>query len=1445
MRWGFPLSFLLLLGVLPLILILHSLRPKGLKVRTTTLFLWERLLKERTVGSRLGRLLKKNLLLILQLLIALILITALADPSLLSFGAPAGDTVAVMDLSASMKAKGRSGSRFDDARKEFLSLIDAMPSGQRMMVIGAGPFARILSPLTGDKKRLSELGRTLQPTDAPGQVKEAILFAHSFLKRGSRDRVVVISDTAFDGAEELPWHSPHLRLVRVDGGSDNIGITNFEFRRVPNRSNRSEILVSVKNFTPRPISTPLTVMIGEKTLVQERIEIAPQESRVLIYPYEGALRGRATAVLEIEDDFQTDNRAYLVLSESPQIRVLYAGKGNSFLEHLFRSLPDVRVTRVERLHAESLSSRLHEYDVIVLDGIPSPPLVEGNFLLINTVGAGLPLNVGGKILRPRPLPQPAKHPLTEGLRLDDLYIKEALRLIPTGAGTPLVLSREGPLIFALEQGRLRALVIGFDLLASDLPFKVAFPVLLSNAFDWFHPKRVEFPATGVQAGRPYLLHLQGTDDEVEMKSPSGKRDILMALSNPLPFMDTFDVGFYAFKSRNGEGEFAANLFNESESQISPRVQAQLSSRVAKEDNGGTEAGFSLWPYLLLIVFGLVALEGYLVFRNSVSFYPLALRLLALSAFVLALINPRIFKPASELDVILGVDFSRSVGQEGKDKAIQVLEQSRRIKASTTRTGLLFFGRQPTWEFFPRADFPLADFSPAVGREDTDIQAALQAALAQIGEGREGKILLISDGNENHGEVSRVLSVLRSYGVPVWVLPVSSSQGRNEIYLSDLVLPQQVDSAESFEVRGAIETLYDAPARVKLLRDGVVRREEAMTLRSGTNWVRFRESLRERGIHTYELLVESSEDNLPENNLLQGVVEVRGPPRLLYLHSKGEGQRFLPRVLAVQGYSVVESSAEESSLSLPEISAFDLLVLDNVPAHRLSQSKMETIEKYVRDLGGGLMVIGGTQSYGAGGYYKTPLERLLPVDMRPPSRLDFPQVALLFVLDKSGSMAAGPPGATKLDLAKAAAFAAADLLNPSDQVGILAFDAGWDWALPFHQVGKGEFISEGLSSLQSNGGTDLYKAMVEAHRSFLVKAAAIKHLLVLSDGLTDKADFRSLVSKMAREGITVSTVALGQDADLALMAEIARDGKGRAYVTVDPKTIPQIFTTETLLISRDLLVEKLTYPRMTGTVGPLKGFSQRKIPPLRGYILTHPKPAADLFMKAGEDPLLASWHYGLGKVVAFTSDLSGRWGKEWVEWEDFPQLAAQLARSAMRKVSEHRVRTELRQEGEEVRAIVDFLSKEGGFINHLKLRGNITVPDQTAVARAFEQIAPGRYESRFSVQRRGVYLLTIYEEGKEKENGFAAATVPFIVPYPREYREIKPNTALLNKLAEETGGEILDPDKMDEGLKRLFTADPNKARSAQETWWTFSGLGLFLFLVDLTLSRLPEVFFRSA
>src|SRR5262245_56836291 len=293
MLWRLPSILFLLAGAVPLILFLPSLKPRGLKIATTTLFLWERVLRERPLSTRLGWLLRKNLLLILQLLAASALIAALADPALRHFGAQSGDLVVVLDLSASMKAKGKQGTRFDAARKEFLALVDGLTAGQKMLVIGAGAQPRLLAPFTADKRRLRELGRNVEATEAAGRIKDAILFAHAFLNRGGAGQVIFISDGAFVGAEEFAKPGPHLRFIDVAGTKEragapvNLAIVGFELRRHPERPSAAEIMVHVRNFSATVQHAPLTLSLGEKVLLRENLEIGAGDRRVLIYPLEG------------------------------------------------------------------------------------------------------------------------------------------------------------------------------------------------------------------------------------------------------------------------------------------------------------------------------------------------------------------------------------------------------------------------------------------------------------------------------------------------------------------------------------------------------------------------------------------------------------------------------------------------------------------------------------------------------------------------------------------------------------------------------------------------------------------------------------------------------------------------------------------------------------------------------------------------------------------------------------------------------------------------------------------------------------------------------------------------------------------------------------------------------------------------------------------------------
>ena len=1435
MLWLFPAAFLFLLGAVPLILLLNSLRPRGPRLPVTALFLLEKALRERPVGRRLGRLWPRNLPLLLQLLAALALAAALAGPALLGAGSAGRDVVAVVDQSASMKAAGESGSRWDAARAELLRRIDALDANDRMMIVGAAAEPRVVQPLTRDRGQLRAAAERLAATDAEAPVREAVLLAHTFLKRQGANRVVVITDGAFEGVEELPWAASYLDLAQVGGGADNVGILGFQFRRAPGGADEYEAMVVVQNFTERTVHAPLIVTVSDRVVSRTLLSLDPFARQVRIYGVPGPLRGRATAILAIDDHLRTDNRAFLAFPDERPTRVLYAGPGNPYLERLLRYFPHVTLARIDRIPVDRVSEQVAAYDVVILDRVPSPPLARGNFILVRTVAPGLPLRVAGSTPRPASVSGGADHPLAAGVRLDGLHVRDALELVAEG-GVTLARSERGPLVHAVESGSLKALVFAFDLTRSDLPFRVSFPLLVRNAFSWFRPTAREFPARQVAAGLPFVADVGVEEEQLVFVNPSGASRPVRTRERAGVYADTHEVGFYQFRGERREGEFAVNLFSEEESRIRPSYRPEAAAAAASEP-APAEAGdarLPLWPVLLGLALVLLLAEAVMVCRARGSLHPLWLRAPALALLLASLANPRVLAEDPELDVVMAVDLSHSVGEEARTRAVDVLERARGLTGPNVRLGLFSFARRPQWEFPPTRELPAGGVSPPPERDATDLGAALQGALGELSEERENRILLVSDANENRGSVERVLPLLRSHGVAVWSYPVSLAAGRNEVYLSEFTVPSVVDSGETFEIEAALNSARESSAGVTLLRDGRVIRSLRTELAPGANRLSFADSVEQQGAHTYELVVEADADVLAENNLLQGIVSVKGPSRVLYLHATDAPRRFMAEALQVQGYEVVEKTPERANLTLPELTGFDLLVLDNVPAYRLSQVKMERVERFVRDLGGGLIVLGGTRSYGAGGYYRTPLERTLPVEMRPPVRMEMPHVALLFVVDKSGSMGGGPSGTTKLDLAKAATMASAELLNPTDEVGILAFDSNWQWVVPFRAAGDGASIAEDVARLSSDGGTDLLKAMVEGGRALSAKEAAVKHVLVLSDGLTEKGALEEQVRRMAGERVTVSTVSIGGDADRRFMARLAKGGSGRSYATVDPRTIPQIFTTETLLISRDLLVEEAVTPAAAGSAGPMRGLAAEPLPQVLGYVLTHAKPGAELHLLAGEDPLLVSWRYGLGRVYAFTSDVSGRWGRHWVRWEAFPRWAAQMARLAVRNVSDHRLRTEFVREGDVMSAVVDLFTPAGRPVNHLDLEGLLTRSDETLQRESFRQVAPGRYRTSFATPRRGINLLTVKQPPSPSGAPPVALTVPFIVPFSREYREMDADTELLERLARQTGGQVLRDEDLSEGVERLFTPDPAAAGAAAGIWWAMAAAALGVFLADLAL-----------
>ena len=761
-----------------------------------------------------------------------------------------------------------------------------------------------------------------------------------------------------------------------------------------------------------------------------------------------------------------------------------------------------------------------------------------------------------------------------------------------------------------------------------------------------------------------------------------------------------------------------------------------------------------YPYFIALV-GLIPLFWYWMRHTPRRLSPLrrwlliGFRSVVFLLVVGSLLRLSLLQAYERANVVFLLDMSQSIATATRQQALAFLRAVVAHKRAQDQVGLVVFGADAALEQPVSADFILRDITTEVDGTATNIARAIQIGLANFPADGARRLVLLSDGNENVAAAAETGFVARSLGTEIFSLPLGRPAAEPEVRVDNLLTPSQVKAGAPYRVEAVVFSTFETPATLELFRDGAFVGHQEVGLQPGKNRFMFPLQTAEEGAHLYQLIVNSPQDTIPDNNRWNAFVEVVGAAKILLLYDPPGNSVALLEALQQQGLAVRSLPWNELPHTLSGYLEYDALIFDNVPGFGISVSQMEVLERYVRDMGGGLLMLGGEKSFGAGGYYRTPLEKLLPVDMDVPTKMSIPSLCLVMVIDKSDSMGGSlsetrssatlEERTTKLEVAKIAAFSAMKLLNPFDQVGLLAFNADWDWAVPIGEAGKREQIAGRLAALTHGGGTDLYKGMQEGLRALKEVRAVKKHLIALSDGLTPNMDFEALMRDAVAHNITVSTVALGKDADRTLMDAIAHWGQGRSYYTDDPAFVPRVFTAETILVSRGLIEEQPFQPVPQAEHELLRGLHMAQVPNLYGYVVTYGKPAAEMLLVTPKvDPLLAVQRYGLGRTAAFTSDLSPRWGRDWLQWSEFGQFTAQLVRWMQRKgtAESFDVRVHMR-EGEGI-VEADIYDAHGRFMNDLELQGRLLLPTKTTLTLPFAQTAPGRYEGHFPhARQRGI------------------------------------------------------------------------------------------------------------
>jgi hypothetical protein len=590
--------WLLLLGLLPLIVIIHSIAVRWRSTPVSSLVFWNEVLRERRTSIRIRRLLR-NLTLLLELLAVALLAFSLAGPRLAgrSFSS-AGDTVLVLDATASMQTREGPRTRFDLARTRALEVLGGMRRGARMAVVSAGRTARLLVPFTADRDALRRAIQATRATDEPGDIGKDMLFALSLRDARRGDQVVLVTDGAFDSLGAVDTGAPWMRVLRVGSRRDNSGITALSFRRTLGAEDSYELFVALRHVGAAPVTVPLTVASGGTAVVSQAVTIPAGGERTLSLPWKGPTTGRIEARIQTGDDFPLDDRAYAVFAPARTVRVLLVGPGTFFLQKALGSLPGV-VLRTEP-----------PADVVMYDGVEPPPLEEGNYVCFAAVPSDLPVQATGVMPGPAVTGWSRTDPLLASVELGGLSIGQALRLAAGPGFQALAMSQDFPLMLSWDHKGLKVLLVAFDPARSDLPLRPAFPILLANALAWFYPDWLSVQADQVPAGDARSIPASRST-AVTVVRPDGTRQAVAEAGVAAEFFDTDRVGWYRVEADGGETEFAVSLESASESDITPRTggeAAAASGAPAKAAYGGAGVETAAWSLFALAAMAVILLE---------------------------------------------------------------------------------------------------------------------------------------------------------------------------------------------------------------------------------------------------------------------------------------------------------------------------------------------------------------------------------------------------------------------------------------------------------------------------------------------------------------------------------------------------------------------------------------------------------------------------------------------------------------------------------------------------------------------------------------------------------------------------------------------------------------------------------------------------------------------
>lgn len=769
-----------------------------------------------------------------------------------------------------------------------------------------------------------------------------------------------------------------------------------------------------------------------------------------------------------------------------------------------------------------------------------------------------------------------------------------------------------------------------------------------------------------------------------------------------------------------------------------------------------------------------------------------IRLAIFGIFIMLLAEPRAVRKNDTLAVMYVLDISDSIGKKAIGYGLEYVATTAQKRPEKDKAGLIVFGRDAAAELPPKVAFPLEAINSKVNRDGTDIAKALSLAEAMLPSEENGRIVLISDGTATQGSLNEVLKELKARKIEVDVLPIEYDFNQ-EVWLEKLELPRFVKRGETYEATVILSSLTAGKGVLKLEENGEEVFSREVDFKSGKNRFSLPIYLRESGYFEYvaRITLPPGKDGWKQNNVAVNSIYLRGKGKvLMVIDEVGEEKdwKIPAKALREAGFDLVVKDALDFPRDAMSLLPYDCVIFINVPADAFDAVQLRAVRSAVYNQGNGFVMVGGKNSFGPGGYNRTPVEEILPVRMDVTNKKVLPKGALVIVLHTC-EFADGNTWAKKI------AKAAIKVMGAKDEVGVLAYDwqnGGDKWIFPLTPAGEYDKLVKIINKCEPGDMPSFAKTMELGLQALKKSDAAAKHMIIISDG--DPAPPPpALVNKYIANKISISTVLVDgfhQGSYQKLMQILASSTGGRFYYPKDPAALPSIFIKEAKTLKRSMIQNKTFVPRIDFNDGSyLKGISS--LPELHGYVLTSAKEdirRCRVILRGPDkeqmDPVLAVGQFGVGKSAAFTSDFSSNWAKDWVVWDKFQPFLKQLIHGISRTSKEGSLRMWTYNSGDNGVIIVEDFHPEQDF---LEMAAEVTGPANKTMNVKLYQEGNRRYRGTFPLWGKGRYEIVAAAVGKKREEKVVGA---FVIPYSAEYLRFRSSPLILNKIAEKTGGRLL-------------------------------------------------------